>query len=527
MSTQQPSALKRALTGQWSFFWAGITFGVAQIIYMLGLWIQNVQAGKDVLLKPITVTTDLGKMFRGMEVAFYDLFALPDFQLYGKAIDGVASSGGAFIPGVGWPIVGMIIGGWLVARSERESREWAYYPWHVLAISFAGGALFSYGTRLAGGCTLNHLLGGIPLLNIHSFITVFFMAIGGGVAFYILSKVNMAPYFKHQETKSYVMNADAGESATWREGYQPRKRFIYWFSLIFSVAFVGVAVFGGLFNPESLQHLKNGELADFSKSIGHKGLYYVALTLIAGIIGGYGMAKSGFGTECSLVAAEAGNMMKNNDSKYAKMGVPKITRTLMRSYLPLIGIFASWVVMLGFIMLAWLFFDAGPGFAGSLKYQTTVGNLIGGLFLGAGAVMLVGCEIRSYMRIGMGYLNTWVGFMGFAVGYLPFTIFYDGHKAFLNNTLMIESYKWYDLFAPGNEVAHKVILGGWWVVLLLGLVFFIRLGAKSTGASTGSLMHKNTEDLQVEIDKGGVAGGGSYGGVNVPQPVPAAPETRA
>ncbi len=521
MTDKKESLLKRMMTRQWSFFWAGVTFGIAQIIYMLGLWIQTAQAGKDVLLKPITVTTDLGKMFRGLEVAIYDLFALPDFQLYGKAIDGVASTGGAFIPGIGWPIVGMIIGGWLVARMEKENRTWAYYPWHVLVISFIGGAMFSYGTRLAGGCTLNHLLGGIPLLNIHSFITVAFMAVGGGVAFYFLSKVNMAPYFKHQETKAYVKNADAGERLTYREGYNPKKRFIFWFSLLFSVAFVGVALWGGFFNPESLQHLKDGEFVDFSKSVDAKGWFYVILTLVAGIIGGFGMAKSGFGTECSLVSAEAGDMMRKDDTKYAKMGVPRITRTLMRSYLPVIGIVASWVVMLSFMMLAWIFFNAGPGFAGSLKYQTTAGNLIGGLFLGAGAVMLIGCEIRSYMRIGMGYLNTWVGFMGFAIGYLPFTLFYEEHVAFLKGTLMIESYKWYDLFFPGNELAHKITLGVWWLILLALLVYVIRRGARATGASTNSLMNKNTEDLQDEIDAGGKAGNGKYNGVPVPAPVPA------
>lgn len=513
--------LKRMMTRQWSFFWAGITFGVAQIIYMLGLWVQSVQAGKDALLKPITVTTDLGKMFRGLEVAIYDLFNLPDFELYGAAIDGVPATGGAFYPGVGWPIVGMIIGGWLVARVEKESRTWAYYPWHVHAISFIGGAFFSYGTRLAGGCTLNHLLGGIPLLNIHSFITVAFMAIGGGLGFYLLSKVNMAPYFKHQETKSYVRGADAGEQLTYKEGYNPRKRFIFWFSLVFSLSFVGVAVWGGIFNPESLQHLKDGELVDFSKSVDAKGWAYVLLTLVAGIIAGFGMAKSGFGTECSLVAAESGHMMCKDDAKYANMGVPKITRTLMRSYLPLIGIMASWVVMLGFIMIAWVFFDTGPAFSGSLKYQTTMGNLIGGLFLGAGAVMLIGCEIRSYMRIGMGYLNTWVGFMGFAVGYLPFTLFYEGHMEFLNSTLMIEAYKWYDLFAPGNETAHKIILGVWWLILLGALVYLIRRGARQTGASSHSLLSKNTEDLQYEIEETGrKQGGGKINGVSVPAPAP-------
>jgi len=36
---------------------------------------------------------------------------------------------------------------------------------------------------------------------------------------------------------------------------------------VFALFFVGIAVYGGLFNPESLQHLKNGELVDFGKSV--------------------------------------------------------------------------------------------------------------------------------------------------------------------------------------------------------------------------------------------------------------------
>lgn len=49
----------------------------------------------------------------------------PDFELYGKSIEGAAAAGGAFVPGIGWPIVGMIVGGWPVAVMERENRAWA------------------------------------------------------------------------------------------------------------------------------------------------------------------------------------------------------------------------------------------------------------------------------------------------------------------------------------------------------------------------------------------------------------------
>lgn len=507
---------KRYSKVQWSFFWAGVTFGVAQIIYMIGLWVEKAQAGKVATLKPITVTTDLGKMFRGMEVSFYRLFDLPDFQLYGKAIDGVAATGGAFIPGIGWPIVGMILGGWLVARMEKESRSWVYYPPKILLISFLGGMLFSYGTRLAGGCTLNHLMGGIPLMNIHSFVTVFFMALGGAAGFYILGRVGMAPYFKHQETRSYVCGNDAGEAATCPAGRKGTSNPLYWFGLAFAILFIGVAVYGGLFNPESLQHLKNGDLSHFGKSLADKGWYYVSLTLVAGIVGGIGLAKSGMGTECALVSWEAGSMMTRHDSFYARLGVPRITRTLMRSYLPMIGLMAHWVVMLGFIVIAWIVFDVAPGFSGALKFQTTAGNLIGGVLLGLGAVMLIGCEIRSYMRIGMGYLNTLVGFMGFAIGYLPFTLNYAAHKEFLSSSLMIETYKWYEYVAPDSALGQKTVLAVWWLILLAGLVYMIKAGARNTGATRASLVHKSTEDVQHEIDARGGRAGGMIDGVVVP-----------
>ncbi len=76
---------------------------------------------------------------------------------------------------------------------------------------------------------------------------------------------------------------------------------------------------------------------------------------------------------------------------------------------------AHWVVMLVFIVIGWIIFDVVPGFSGSLKYQLTADNLIGGVLL---------------------------GFMGFAIGYLPFTLFFEQHKEFLSSTLMVETYHW-------------------------------------------------------------------------------------
>jgi hypothetical protein len=190
----------------------------------------------------------------------------------------------------------------------------------------------------------------------------------------------------------------------------------------------------------------------------------------------------------------------------------------MRSYVPMIGIISHWLVMLGFVVVAWIVFDVSPGFVGDVKYQATVGSLIGGVLLGVGAVMLIGCEVRSYMRIGLGYLNSWVGFMGFAVGYVPFTLFYKGHQEFLKASVLVEPYKVYDLIFPGNVTGQQFVLGVWWLVLAGLLWFFLRLGARTSGSSVHSLMHKSTEDMQRELDSAGVTHAGRDRGVSLPIP---------
>ena len=69
---------------------------------------------------------------------------------------------------------------------------------------------------------------------------------------------------------------------------------------------------------------------------------------------------------------------------------------------------------------------------------------------------------------------------------------------------------------------QQLVLFLWWVVLLVGLVLVIRAGTRQTGVSRASLIQKSTEDLQVEIDEKGRAGGGRIGEVGVPMLVPRA-----
>ena len=525
-------SLKKIITNQWSYVYAGILFAVAQIIYMIAIWVYKYEAGKTPNLMHISVTTDLGRMFRGLEVFINNAFGFYS-ELYGNyGVDtsgNIIPEGGVFTPGIGWPIVGMIIGGYLVTRMENEFRGWAYYSKKALIVSFIGGAFFSYGTRLAGGCTLTHLMGGIPFMGIRSFGSVIFMAIGGALGFMFMEKMGLANYFKHQETKSYVMNADAGEQATYKPGYNWKKNPIFWIALTFTVLFLIAALYGAFSGAESMQHLKGGQLSSFGKSIADRNGLFVVLTLLAGIVAGIALSKSGYGTECSLVSLETSGDMTKNDDKYAKMGVPKITRTLMRSYAPMVGVVTTWVIMLVFMIIAWSFFGVSPALGNSVKAGLTAGNFLGGLFLGFGAVTLIGCEIRSYMRIGMGYLNTLVGFIGFAIGYLPYTLFYSEHKHFLDATVLFGTHadgspglistkrELYSLITD-DPTMQKVIMFAWLVLLAFFLRYLIRKGAKNIGLQPVNIIHQNTEDIQNTIDN--KAKDGKIGEVNAPKPVP-------
>jgi len=516
--------MNKYLTKQWSFMWAGLAFGLAQILYMVGLFAPAWAAGTTPVVKPITVTTDLGKMFRGMEVFLCKTLNIADTGLYGASVtlaDGswVASTAGAFVPGVGWPIVGMMLGGLLVTVFEKENRSWAKYDWKLLIVTFFGGALFSYGTRLAGGCTLNHLLGGVPMMNIHSMVAVAFMSLGGLAGFFLMGAIDKAKYFKHQETLEYAKEAylagNKVDHVCYDPNYNPKKDWIRKFGLGFSIIFFGTAMVGGLIDPNLLQHVKDAAnpdvLSSFNKSIEHKGIWYVLLTLGAGILGGFGMAKSGFGTECGLLTAEAHHFCTKNDELMDKMKMPHITKTLFRGMMPLVGISAMWVLVSIFIIITWGFMDYQHGFTGSIKYALTIGVPFGGFILGMGAVLLIGCEIRSYMRIGLGYTNTMVGFAGFAMGYLPFTLFYKEHMDLYYATDILGTQAADKAFAAGQADAAgtyfipqlfsdshmiQVAIAILWMFALIKLFMWaLNKGAETLGVSKSVIAHMNTEDV--------------------------------
>ncbi len=473
--------MKKFFTKQWSFFWAGVGFGVAQIIYMIAGYAKSAAEGKGLVSTPITVTTNLGGMFRAIEVFWWGgkTFGLEN-GLYGSA----------FKVDTWGPILGIILGGLLVALAEKESRSWAKYSPKMLLLSLFGGAVFSYGTRLADGCTLNHLLGGIPLMSIKATVVSAFMAIGGLTAFWAMSKTGLGKFFKHQETKSYVKMAQEkkllADGFTFDANYNPWTDPWRWVGIVFLVMFIIPAVYY-FFSPES------------KHSIPNSGAVFMWLSLAAGVIGGFAMGKSGFGTECALVSVEAAQMFKKDEDRWAKLGIPAITRTLMKGLLPLQGLLASIVLTGVFAVGAWVLFNVPLGFQSPVKNQLSWISLLGGFFLGFGAVALVGCEIRSYMRLGLGYTNTLIGFIGFALGYLPFTLFYDFHKALLENTVFVETYTWGQLLFPENIGAQQIFAVLWTLALAGLLVWAIRAGARNLNRKPAQILNQSTEELEVTL----------------------------
>jgi hypothetical protein len=124
------------------------------------------------------------------------------------------------------------------------------------------------------------------------------------------------------------------------------------------------------------------------------------------------------------------------------------------------------------------------------------------------------------MRIGLGYLNTWVGFMGFAVGYLPYTLYEKAHIQFQQATLFTPTYKWYQLAFPNDIAMQQAMLFGWLVLIVLFLAFLIRRGMHNTGVDRGTLLNRSMEDLQRGIDAISGHNGGRIGEVMAPIPVP-------
>ena len=93
----------------------------------------------------------------------------------------------------------------------------------MLALSFIGGILFSFGTRIAGGCTTHHFIGGIPSMSIASWVVLLTGIPFAFLAFKLALMAGQGGYFRHQETRE-IARRYSKDAEQPQPGYDPTYR---------------------------------------------------------------------------------------------------------------------------------------------------------------------------------------------------------------------------------------------------------------------------------------------------------------
>lgn len=444
---------KNLITKQWPFWLGGLFVGLAEVVFYYHY---------DMF---IVVTTGLAQMFGVIE----------------QEIFGVDWVSRVYEPGIYWFILFAILGARLAGVAERESRDWVYYDKGMLMLAFVGGFLFSFGTRIAAGCTTHHFLGGIPSMSIASWVVLFTGIPFAFLAFKLVTAVGKGGYLRHQETLA-ISKANSGDPANpnpgYRPDYSPWKDPLHLFLTGLLIAFLAIPTWYGL-------------TGDIAGAISQIGWTEVAWLAASGILLGLGIAKTGFGTECSVMAPEA---CLTSHGFYKRCGVPDCTYRMFRSMLPLQGFMVAIVTLNLFILYSWIWGDGTiPNASGEAGLYW--GHILGGPLLAAGAVLMIGCEVRTYARLGLGYTTALAALPGFYLGYLPYTLYQDKIDAVMFGeglTDYITVAEWaYDKFG-WTEAGWAVVYS----LLMIGILVFSFAGARRfLGASWRAIFAKNTDEL--------------------------------
>ena len=443
---------------QWPFWLGGLFVGLAEIVFYIG--------------------TD-HEMFIVVTTGFAQMFAVSEQFLFG--IDWV---GRVYEPGIHWVIIGAVLGARLVATAEKESRAWVRYQWRMLLLSFTGGLMFSFGTRIAGGCTTHHFLGGIPAMSIASWVVLLAGIPFAFLAFMFAMKIGVGGHFRHQDTLAVAKrhrddcdNPNPGYVPTYKPNLDPLRLLLN----LFLIGFLTIPLYYAIFTYE------------IAGGVGELG-WNIAWLMLSGLLLGFGIAKCGFGTECSVMAPEA---VFSKPNFYTKRGVPHSTYMMFRGLLPLQGFMVAIVVFNLFLMYAWSSgFGLMPNAVGEAGNAGLYwGHALGGPLLAMGAVFMIGCEVRTYARLGLGYATALAALPGFYIGYLPYTLFKDQIDAVvfgeaLTDFITIPEYLAYTF---GND--EITWAWGYSGLLIVILVYSFGSGWRFLNVSFLDLFRKNTDQL--------------------------------
>ncbi len=478
-----------SLRKQWPFWISGVFVGVAEIMNYL------------VLHKPIGLTTGLVEM-----TAAFEQTVAPGTDWWSRAYD----------PNVHWIIIGVVIGAWLVARAEGESRGWVKYPVKELVLAFIGGFVFSFGTRLAAGCTTHHFLGGLPSMSTASLLYLTAILPAGFLTFYLMSVMRIGHVFKGQENRatSQLGQKQGGKLALdglaceASRDYNPNRDWLRISILVFMFAFFGNAIVGSF-----IYGTEDG-LFGWNYAISVIGWGMAIWLLLVGIVAGVGMAKTGFGTECAFMTPEVSMGLEHKENFFEKQWkIPGTTRVMFRSMSPFTAIFIEILMLWGAIMIGWQFFDIKL----PLGMNPSWVLLLGAACQGFGSVAMIGCEIRTYMRLGLGYMTAVAAFPGFLLGYLPYTLYTDFWVELARETTITNVKHVPDIF--GYDPTVQALVGLAYGLLVAWLLYWsIKRGMRLTGFTFKDLMTNANDDLTIKyfdrLAKGSASQGNDDPAVN-------------
>ena len=108
---------------------------------------------------------------------------------------------------------------------------------------------------------------------------------------------------------------------------------------------------------------------------------------------------------------------------------------------------------------------------------------------------MIGCEVRTYARLGLGYATALMALPGFFIGYMPYTLFKEQIDAVMFGqglTEYITIPEWGAYTLGGTEVQWAI---GYSLFLIGILVFSFEYGRRFLGVSLRDDLRKNTDEL--------------------------------
>ena len=489
------------LKRQWPWWTAGLLTATAEIINFLFLPLGHPKH------KFVGVTSGMARMLAGVESTLFGgslIATKPDYQ-----------------PAIQWVIIGAMIAALVLAWLEGEVRSWVKYPKASLAFVALGAFLFAWGTRVAGGCTLHHLLGGFAAMNIKSWVVMFSATVGALIGFVILRNLNLSQYFKSQETMWFTLEAAKRGWVDGLPGSDKVKdskgiRYALYAILLIIIAVVfynalagndyAVRVFGVEFEKTKI----------YGSMLTAKNLPNIIMLMIVGALLGVSVAKTGFGTECGLINPELGREAEQGEAVAARRWrIPYSLRTVFISYQPFAAL-SLHIFLTGLVMfLAFAFFGimeghhwateafaanyVGPEFhhiGTSIRENTTLSmDIFGGLLLGLGTIFMIGCEFRNYGRTGLLYITGLLIWPFFYLGYLPYTLARDFWDGLMASGHYVPTTFFPALVAPKSPAIQALIYALYLAFWLYMFIWAFKRGARNIGVQTGDLFKMSSEDM--------------------------------